>query len=193
MREEKHSKDERFDQHKSFFQSEVFDWIKTVVITLVLVGILKSQVIIMAKVPSGSMLDTIQLEEKLMGNRLAYIKEDPKRGDIVIFDAPDEKGKLYIKRIIGLPGETVTIKDGEVYIDDAVEPLKEDYLKKEPWVIDNDVFEFEVPEDSYLMLGDNRNDSKDARYWEHTYVSRDTIVAKAVFVWYPFTEMRKLK
>lgn len=193
MREEQHSKEQSFDRRTSFFQSEVFDWIKTVVITLVLVGILKSQVIIMAKVPSGSMLDTIQLEERLMGNRLAYIKEDPKRGDIVIFDAPDEKGKLYIKRIIGLPGETVTIKDGEIYIDDAVEPLEEDYLRKEPWVVDNDGFEFEVPEDSYLMLGDNRNDSKDARYWEHTYVSRDTIVAKAVFVWYPFTEIRRLK
>ena len=75
--------------------------------------------------------------DRLFGFRLSYLMEDPKRGDIVIFKYPDNESINYIKRIIGLPGETVTIKDSKVYINDSTTPLKEDYLKEE-WVIAND-------------------------------------------------------
>ena len=102
----------------------------------------------------------------------------PERGDIVIFRYPDNEEELYVKRVIGLPGETVDIRDGYIYIDGADTPLDEDYLK-EDWTVATGNYHFEVPEDSYLMLGDNRNDSWDARYWTNPYVREDKILGKA--------------
>ena len=122
----------------------------------------------------------LEYGDRLFGFRLSYLMEDPKRGDIVIFKYPDNESINYIKRIIGLPGETVTIKDSKVYINDSTTPLKEDYLKEE-WVIANDGMQFQVPEGCYFMMGDNRNNSKDSRYWNNTYVARDKILAKAIF------------
>lgn len=81
--------------------------------------------------------------------------------------------------MIGLPGEKVTIEDAKIYINDSETPLKEDYLK-ETWTEATGPFEFEVPKDSYLVLGDNRNDSYDARYWDHTYVSKDKLSEKLI-------------
>lgn len=132
---------------------------------------LKNYVIINADVPTGSMENTIIPGDRLIGNRLAYLKDDPERGDIVIFRYPDDEESLYVKRVIGLPGETVDITDGKIYIDGNEEPLEEDYLK-ETWTVATGDYHFEIPEDAYLMLGDNRNDSWDARYWTNTYVYR---------------------
>lgn len=93
--------------------------------------------------------------------------------------------------MIGLPGDTVEIKDAKIYINGAEQPLKEDYLK-ETWTEATGPFTFEVPEDSYLVLGDNRNDSYDARYWDHTYVTKDEIIGKAYFIYYPFKRLGSL-
>ena len=109
----------------------------------------------------------------------------------VIFRFPDDETQKYVKRVIGLPGEKVTIEDAKIYINDSETPLKEDYLK-ETWTEATGPFEFEVPKDSYLVLGDNRNDSYDARYWDHTYVSKDKIIGKAYFIYYPFQRLGSL-
>ena len=85
--------------------------------------------------------------------------------------------------IIGLPGETVTIENAKVYIN-GVE-LEEPYLK-EQWINGTGPYEFQVPEGCYFVMGDNRNTSQDARYWRNTYVSKDKIIGKAGFIYYPF-------
>ena len=119
---------------------------------------------------------------RLFGNRLAYIKDDPKRGDIVIFKYPDDESQLFIKRVIGLPGETVTIIDGKVYIDDSTEPLYEPYLAQEML---GTFGSYEVPQGAYFVMGDNRNYSLDARFWNNTYVYKDKILGRALFRYYP--------
>ena len=106
----------------------------------------------------------------------------PQRQDIIIFRYPDDESQVFIKRIIGLPGETVQIIDGEVYIDDSAIPLDEEYLKGIP---EGSFGPYEVPEDSYFVMGDNRNNSHDSRFWEHHYVERDAILAEAKFQYYP--------
>ena len=85
-----------------------------------------------------------------------------------------------MKRVIGLPGETVEIKGGEVYIDGEV--LEEPYLDVETI---GDFGPYEVPEESYFMMGDNRNDSQDSRYWNNTFVKRNKILGKVYFTYLP--------
>ena len=103
-----------------------------------------------------------------------------RRGDIVIFKYPDDESVDYLKRIIGLPGETVEIISGKVYINGEL--LDEPYLSEEPT---GDFGPYQVPEDSYFMLGDNRAVSKDSRYWHNTYVKKDKIIAKAFVMYWP--------
>lgn len=88
---------------------EIISWILVVVVAFVLAYVLTHYVIIKAKVPTGSMLNTIQRDDKLVGLRTAYLFSEPKRGDIIIFPYPDNESEEYIKRVIGLPGETIII------------------------------------------------------------------------------------
>ena len=126
---------------------EILSWVLTIAFAIVAAILIKNYVIINANIPSGSMENTIQIGDDIFGFRLAYTFSDPKRGDIVIFNAPDSPSEKYIKRVIGLPGETVTIEDGQVYIDG--EALEEDYLKsnqsgEDPWTVNAGPYEFKV-------------------------------------------------
>lgn len=168
---------------------ELLSWVLTFAVAIVAALFIKYCLIINADVPTGSMENTIMPGDRLIGNRLAYLKEGPQRGDIVVFHYPDDENELFVKRVIGLPGESVHIEDAKVYID-GVE-LEEPYLKEE-WTIATGTYDFEVPEDCYLMLGDNRNNSKDARYWENKYVNIDKILGKALFIYWPFSDFGSL-
>ena len=172
----------------------MFEFVRGLVAILIAIAValvLKNYVIINATVPTGSMEHTIEPGDDLFGLRLAYTFSEPQRGDIIIFKFPDDESEKYVKRVIGLPGEKVTIIDSQIYINDSETPLEEDYLKEE-WIRATGPYEFEVPEDSYLVLGDNRNDSYDARYWENTYVTKEAIIGKAYVVYYPFSRFGSL-
>ena len=101
---------------------ELWEYIKMIIFVVVVVFIVNNVLLINAKIPSESMEDTIMTGDRIFGNRLAYINKDPQRFDIVIFKYPDDETQLFIKRVIGLPGETVEIRDGKVYIDGAETP-----------------------------------------------------------------------
>lgn len=150
------------------------------VATMIFMTVLYTKILINTYIPSESMETTLMTGDRAIGNRLAYkFGKDPERFDIVIFPYPDDPTMLYIKRIIGMPGDKVTIRDGEVYINDSSEPL-DDYFVKEDMITEEEQ-EFNIPEDHYFMLGDNRNSSLDSRYWDNPYVARENIVAKALF------------
>ena len=171
---------------------EVLWWVKTIAFLFIFTLILNKKVSIFANIESGSMEETIMTYDQVYGNRLSYEFSDPERGDIVFFYAPDEPQKIYIKRLIGIPGDHIVIKDSKIYFNDSIEPITESYLKEE-WVIGNDGYEYTVPENSYFMLGDNRNDSFDSRYWKNTFVSREMIIGKAEFIYFPFWNIKILK
>lgn len=137
-------------------------------------------VLLNAQVPSGSMENTIMSQSRIMGLRCAYWFSVPERGDIVVFYAPDHPDTLYVKRVIGLPGDTVEVVDGQTYVNG--EPLEEDYLPEPMW---GDYGPYHVPEGAYFMMGDNRNHSSDAREWDNTFVYEDAIVGKAYFSYWP--------
>jgi signal peptidase I len=123
---------------------------------------------------------TINVNDKLIGFRLAYLFKDPQRGDIVIFKYPDDESQIFIKRIIGVPGDKVEIVEGVLYLNDK--PTYEQYIKEKMY---GNYGPYEVPDDCYFVLGDNRNVSEDARFWQNTYVTRKQILAKAWFKYSP--------
>jgi signal peptidase I len=177
---------------KFSWKDEVFSWLLTFVVAIAVALLIKNYVIINANVPTGSMENTIMPGDDLFGFRLSYLLGKPERGDIVIFKFPDDESQKFIKRIIGLPGEKVVIEDGKIYINDSEVPLEETYLKEE-WVVATGPYEFNVPEDCYFVMGDNRNDSNDARFWDNTYVTSKEIIGKAEFVYYPFNHIKSLR
>ena len=159
---------------------EVAEWLLVIVVAVALAYLVNHFIIVNAVVPSSSMETTIMTGDRVIGLRFAYNFSEPERGDIMIFKFPDDESKLYIKRLIGLPGETVEIKDGHVYIDGEV--LDEPYLTVST---EGNYGPYTVPEDHYFMLGDNRNNSADSRFWNNTYLEREKIVGKAVFKYWP--------
>lgn len=192
-------------EEKTSLWKELLSWLEIIVAAILISLFLTRVVLVNALVPSSSMETLISPGDRLFGNRLTYKFKDPERFDVVIFKYPVDEEENYIKRIIGLPGETVTIEDAKIYINDSEMPLEENYLPEE-WLIENDGYVFEVPEDCYLMLGDNRNVSEDARYWAeeayefgladsvedgeaYTYVHRDKILGKAVFTYWPHFQL----
>ncbi len=166
-------------------KKELFDIIKTILIAIIVAFIITKFIIVNAVVPTGSMKTTIMPNDRLIAFRLSYIFSEPKRGDIIVFKAPDDENMLYVKRIIGLPGETLNIIDGKVYINDNNEPLPDEYIMEEML---GSFGPYTIPEDSYFMMGDNRNDSQDSRYWENTFLSKDNILGKVIFKYYPKIE-----
>lgn len=176
------------DEEKFDWKKELKSLLYTLLITLVLVFVLKNYVIINANVPTGSMENTIMPDDNILGFRLAYLLSEPQRGDVIFFYFPDDESQKYVKRIIGLPGETVYIEEGKIYIDGSELPLDEPYLKEE-WTIGTGTYRFEVPEGAYFCLGDNRNNSVDARYWKNTYVTKEKIIGKAIFTYFPLDRM----
>ena len=125
-------KQSKENQEKEPFnlKKEIISWVQIIVAAVVIAWVLNTFIIANSYVPTGSMIPIIQSGSRVIGSRLSYLFGDPERGDVVIFRYPDdpEQKTFYVKRVIGLPGDTVTIKDGQVYINDSETPLDESYL-----------------------------------------------------------------
>lgn len=171
-----------------FTLKNFFDYGKIIVFTLAISFLLNHYVIANAEIPTGSMESTVMPNDRVMAYRLSYLFHKPKRGDIVIFHFPDDESQEFLKRIIGLPGDIIDIVDGKIYINDSMKPLEENYLKDQP---NGDFGPYVVPEDSYFLMGDNRDVSYDSRYWDNTFVKKEEIIAKAIFKYYPTIKMLK--
>jgi len=191
-------------------------------VILILVFVIQKWLIAPFDISGASMCDTLNYiegecesgyGEKIIINEAGYIFSDPARGDIVVFKAEQEEDKYYIKRVIGLPGETVEIKNGKVYItkinEDEAKKLNEEYLNTNNF--DNtqayfsDFSVFTIPEDHYFMLGDNRGASTDSRSCfmnsinlscknspERAFISKENIRGKAWIIWWPLQNLRTI-
>ncbi len=143
------------------------------------------------RVRGDSMDPTLINNELILTDKLTYRFTEPKRGDIVVFKYPDAPQYEYIKRLIGLPGEKIEIKNGEIVIYNKKHPgglaLNEDYLPSNTLTMGNKAIlgnqVISIPPNKYVVLGDNRNQSSDSRTWG--YVPRKNIVGKALVVYWP--------
>ena len=167
---------------KTSIATKLWEYVKMIIFVVVFVLVVNNFLIINAKIPSESMENTIMTGDRIFGNRLAYLLGGPERYDIVIFRYPDDESQLFIKRVIGLPGETVEIIDGKVYIDGSETPLDDSFTPETPT---GNYGPYTVPEGCYFMLGDNRNNSRDSRFWQNPYVEEDKILGKAVLRYFP--------
>jgi len=214
-------KDDKAKNEPIDWKKEIISWSIIVAVAFLLALFITEFVIMKTEIVSGSMIPELQIHDKVIGNRLAYLFSDPERGDVIFFEFPksdkmlyeidpeltyrydkDKKKKtyhddsdVYVKRVIGLPGDKVELKGGKVYINDSEVPLDEPYLKETPY--DEDFGPVIVPENAYFCLGDNRNISADARSWDNPinpeedpdrfrFVYKENIYAKAVLNWSEF-------
>lgn len=168
-------------------KSTIFELIESVLIAVVLALVIRFFLFEPFYIPSGSMEPTLQVEDKIIVNKIVYRFGEPERGDIIVFKYPLDPSRDYIKRVIGLPGETLEIKESTVYIDGQA--ITENYLPSDTKFMD--FGPVSIPEDSYFMMGDNRNNSQDSRVWGT--LPEDHIVGKAFLIFWPANRIGLLK
>ncbi len=187
--EEKSQKDQKTKEQSIW--KEIWDYAKIILIVFVIAYLLGHFVYINARIPSGSMEQTIMTGDRVFGNRLAYKTKDPERFDIVIFEYPDDPSQLFVKRVIGLPGETIQIHDGKVYINGSV--LEDDVSEDDILTAGLAAVELTLGENEYFVLGDNRNNSEDSRFAEVKKVKKKYIEGKLWFRVAPVNKMGFVK
>lgn len=152
--------------------------IKTIALSILFVCFIDKFIGFKSYIPSASMRPTIEIGDQVFTRRV-YNLDNLERGDIVVFKS-DELNETLIKRLIGLPNDKIKIENGIVHVNG--EKLDEDYIGE----VDYFNGDYEVPEDKYFFLGDNRAISKDSRYWEDHYIDAKNIKGKTIFRYYPF-------
>lgn len=173
----------------SLVQGLVFEWVPTIALALVIALVLRTYAFASYYIPSESMLDTMRIGDLFFAENVSYkvLRQEPQRGDIVVFRHPQEgQHNILIKRVIGLPGDTVEVQDGQVLING--EALAEDYIAQPPL---RAFPRHTVPADSYFVMGDNRNNSADSRVWG--YLPRENLLGRAALVFWPPQRMRVLE
>ncbi|UWG99095.1 signal peptidase I [Dehalobacter sp. DCM] len=169
------------------FMKSLFEWVIIIAVAFALSLVIRNFLIDTRIVPTGSMLPTIQLEDRLIVDRFFYKYGDIQRGDIIVFEAPDEimKDEDLVKRVIGLPGETIQVTNSKVYINGQV--------LDEPYVESSANYEFgpyTIPEGTFFMMGDNRPISYDSHRWGA--LDGEKIIGKVWVRYWPFDRLGPL-
>jgi len=161
--------------------------LEVVVIAVALSWVLRTFLVDTRVIPSGSMLPTIQLGDRVVVDKLFFKWSELKRGDVIVFIPPASvnSNEDFIKRVIGLPGQKIEVKNQKVYIND--QPLVEPYIADQPMYQYGPIV---IPNDSYCVFGDNRNDSDDSHVWG--LLPRDNIVGRTLFRYWPINRLGKL-
>ncbi len=159
--------------------------IRLVAIALILALLIRIFVAEPRYIPSNSMLPTLHIGDRLVVEKLSYLFHSPEKGDVVVFEPPEQlqslgyrKDQVFIKRIIGKPGQIVSVKNGKVYINE--QPLSEDYIAEPPAY---QLMSVQIPQDEFFVMGDNRNDSNDSHIWG--FLPKQNIIGRAIFRFFP--------
>lgn len=171
-------------KEESNFAKETKEWLKSLIIAVVIALFIKTFLFNTTYVLGNSMYPTLHEKDRLIANVVSLYIRGPQRGDIVLLDAPDVPKKKYIKRVIGLPGDVVEIKNGEVYLNGEV--LVENYIEEDSYTETYDQTLWEVKDGELFVLGDNRDQwaSKDSRYFG--CIDRKSLKGIAKFRFFPF-------
>ena len=191
---------------KARIKSEMREWSESIIIALILALLIRTFVIQAFKIPSGSMIPTFKIGDRIFVSKFIYgarvpftdirlpALRQPQRGDIIVFVSPEEPKKDFVKRLIALEGETVEIKSGNILINgkgiDGPDSVKSNYyynrgdFGKEGAAVT-------VPNGFYFALGDNSANSRDSRYWG--FVPKKSLIGKAVLLYWPIQRIRVIR
>lgn len=176
-------------QRRNFvtFLVSFFDFVKTIVLIVVLAFVIRVFIIQPFIVDGESMETAFQNKDYLITEKVSYHFRAPQRGEVIIFNPPDRPSENYIKRIIGLPGEQITIKDGSVYVNG--ERILEEYLSdsEKTLVSQKEGYSITLSSDEYFVLGDNRSHSRDSR--EIGPIPKQNIVGRVWFRLLPINHL----
>jgi signal peptidase I len=195
---------------RAYRKSTAREYFESICVAVILALFVRTFIVQAFKIPTGSMENNLLIGDHLLVNKFVFaptvsgaertaLPIDPiRRGDIIVFKYPEEPERDFIKRVIGLPGETIELRNKRVYIDNK--PLDEPYVHflfppGENEAGDAELTDFDVrrrygpvtvPEGHYFMMGDNRDNSQDSRYWG--FLPREYVKGKALFVYFSFGE-----
>jgi len=190
---------------------ELVSFVKTIIIFIGVALLLRAVVIEAFKIPSGSMKPTLQIGDHILVTKLSYGLRNPfglgylfrwsspQRGDIVVFTRPDEvqtpredeSAVNIIKRVVGLPGDEIEVRETTVYINGAA--LEEPYARYVLGGISQGDFpKTKIPEDHVFLMGDNRDESRDSRFWEYHFLDQNRIKGRAQLIYFSFDSLTRI-
>ncbi len=185
---------------------QIREWTESILIAVVLALFIRTFIVQAFKIPSGSMIPTFKVGDRIFVNKFIYgarvpltpwslpAVRQPKRGDIIVFKSPEDPKKDFVKRLIAVGGEEVEIREGKIYINGSV--MDEPASIRTVYYYNAGNYGFEgkatkVPEDSYFALGDNSGSSRDSRYWG--FVPKKNMIGKVIFIYWPVYRMKAVK
>lgn len=167
---------------------EVKDWVISILIAVVLAFFIRYFVVELYLVDGPSMRPTLQSRERLVVNKFVYRFRAPERGEVLVFRYPKDPSRDFIKRVIAVPGDTIEIKDGRVFVNQQ--------LMNEPYILSKTRGDYPlatVPAGHIFVMGDNRNNSEDSRFADVGFVPYELVKGKAVLVFWPVDEFKTLQ
>jgi len=175
-------------------KNNIREWVESIVIALVLALFVRAFIVQAFKIPSGSMRPTLIERDRILVNKFIYRFKEPQRGDIIVFRYPEDRKKDFVKRLVALPGETISIKDGNIYIDDKI--VEGPHIIREIYYYNRGDYGQEgkavkVPEGFFYGLGDNSASSRDSRYWG--FIPKRDMLGRAFVIYWPPNRIRILK
>ena len=187
-------------------KSQIREWTESIIIAVILALLIRTFIVQAFKIPSGSMIPTFQVGDRIFVSKFIYgakipftnirlpAVRQPQRGDIIVFVSPETPKKDFVKRLIATEGETVEIRDGRIYVDNKIvdEPDSINgvyYYNSGDYGGHSQVIK--VPKDSYYALGDNSASSRDSRYWG--FVPKKNMIGKVIVIYWPIQRMKIVK
>jgi signal peptidase I len=199
---------------KAKIKKEVREWVETIVVAMVLALFIRTYIIQAFKIPSGSMLETLQLGDHLFVNKFIYGTRVPfggkkiwslrhiERGDIIVFKYPVDPKKDFVKRVVGLPGDIIEIHNKIVFINNERQ-IEPNAIHKDSRVFPDapdmpaecrprdNLQPIKVPAGKFFVMGDNRDNSLDSRFWG--FLPEDNVRGRAWFIYWPLNRIRIIK
>lgn len=174
-------------KRREWFWDKWKNWGEPFIIAAILAVLIRSFLLGPYKIPTGSMIPTLMIGDRIFVDKVSYRFREPVRGEIIVFKYPLDEKKDFVKRLVGLPGEELQIKDGKIVINGETaddHALDQNYyynVMNSQYGEPNQVIK--VPDDSYFVLGDNSAHSSDSRSWG--FVPKDNLVGRAFLIWWP--------
>lgn len=185
--EKKQQVETEISQNETKKSSVIRETIESIAIAVVLAIIIRMFIFEPFYIPSGSMEPTLLVNDRIIVSKVSYYFGEPQRGDVMVFKYPKDPSRNFVKRMVAKPGETVELRDNTLYING--EAVSENYLPR--GVQYEDYGPLEIPQGYYFMLGDNRNNSEDSRYWGT--LPEDLITGKSVAIYWPIERLSLIK